>query len=777
MSWPELVWSAPILRGIDARGRAEIEAAGALTTFARGEVVFRPGQPADSFFVVAEGHLHVRGLRRGEVDLHVVRHARAGDAFGEESSLYAGGTRQMEAACEERSRVAEIPLTVFRRAIERSAGGESAGAGVAARHERTLRRAATSDLLSTMSFTRDLASEDVEILLDVAEHVHLSRGEPLFREGENATHVYFIADGMLQVQTEDDERIRVRAYLTRGDVVGDTEMNLGGPRHESAVASGGASVLAVPRAAIMGDARRYPTLLDRNRRDAEAQEGAQHAALANANTTQHVFKDLYRLQVARSLLVIDESACVRCGHCAWSCASAHDDGVSRLVRRGEKIVARVAESVAVRPTPGHLLAKTPAPSRLLIPSSCQHCENPACMPDCPTGAIGRDPRGEVFIREDLCTGCGNCAKGCPWDNIQMAPRRGMPGLFDSLLAEPREAPAPGAARPGTSDEVAVKCDLCKDLGSGPACVAACPTEAIVRINPSEVLADVRAVLNDKAPIRQMHKPIAAWPWLVGAVPIALALAKNRATSPRDYLVTGAVAGLAVAGLVAYAAVKRWPRRSRTAPRGEVPRTATLRPWFILHLGLGVVATGAVLAHAGFRAPANAAGGLQVALWVAALTGGFGAVVYRALPARLSRIERAGALPEDLRARADALDERAFRALTGRSELVKTIYARILGPYVRAHLGWVFLLLGGASLGQEQRRLRARIDAVLGSRSNLAEKLQGTDELIRLVVERRAVAAQAFLQGALRGWLPLHIAAAAIALVLLGLHVYFALTGG
>ncbi len=130
---------------------------------------------------------------------------------------------------------------------------------------------------------------------------------------------------------------------------------------------------------------------------------------AAANATQHVFRDLYRLQVARSLLVIDLECCVRCGHCAWACSEMY--GVARLVRRGDKVVARVD---------GH--GEAGAPQHLMLPNSCQHCENPSCMVGCPTGAIGRDPGGEVFIREELCTGCGACAKACPWDNIQMAPR-------------------------------------------------------------------------------------------------------------------------------------------------------------------------------------------------------------------------------------------------------------------------------------------------------------------------------------------------------------------
>jgi Fe-S-cluster-containing hydrogenase component 2 len=31
----------------------------------------------------------------------------------------------------------------------------------------------------------------------------------------------------------------------------------------------------------------------------------------------------------------------------------------------------------------------------------------------------------------------------------------------------------------------VKCDMCKDLDGGPACVRACPTGAALRLNPEQ----------------------------------------------------------------------------------------------------------------------------------------------------------------------------------------------------------------------------------------------------------------------------------------------------
>ena len=177
MTWPDVVWSSPVLRPLDARGRADVEAAGALRDLGAGELVFRPGQPADAFFVVAGGRVGVRAVRRGEVDATVIREIGEGESFGEEGTLRAGGTRHMEAAALAATRVAEIPLGVFRRAVERA----SSNAEVAQRQERALRRAATRDLLRTIAFARHMPDSDVEVLLDAIEHVTLERCEALFR--------------------------------------------------------------------------------------------------------------------------------------------------------------------------------------------------------------------------------------------------------------------------------------------------------------------------------------------------------------------------------------------------------------------------------------------------------------------------------------------------------------------------------------------------------------------------------------------------------------------
>ena len=170
------------------------------------------------------------------------------------------------------------------------------------------------------------------------------------------------------------------------------------------------------------------------------------------------------------VLLIDENTCVRCDNCVKACETTHG-GQTRLFREEGLLFGN-----------------------LLVPTSCRHCENPLCLLDCPPGdAIQRDPKGEVFINEAKCIGCGNCASNCPYGNIFM------------LHPKPQSKSKPwmrilslvgvGPPEPKVEDlpTKAVKCDLCRDDPAGPACVRSCPTGAAFRVTPEEYFAKVGVV--------------------------------------------------------------------------------------------------------------------------------------------------------------------------------------------------------------------------------------------------------------------------------------------
>jgi hypothetical protein len=82
---------------------------------------------------------------------------------------------------------------------------------------------------------------------------------------------------------------------------------------------------------------------------------------------------------------------------------------------------------------------------------------------------------------------------------------------------------------------------------------------------------------------------------------------------------------------------------------------------------------------------------------------------------------------------------------------------------------MLLVLSRRNLRKEEKVLRALIDD--WSEGKKGETTSGIDELIRLVVEHRAVRAQRMLTWLLRGWIVPHVAIAASALILLALHVF------
>lgn len=89
-----------------------------------------------------------------------------------------------------------------------------------------------------------------------------------------------------------------------------------------------------------------------------------------------------------------------------------------------------------------------------VTTACHHCLEPSCMSACPVDAYEKDPiTGIVKHLDDQCFGCQYCTLACPYD---------VPKYHSGL----------GIVR---------KCDMCSDRlahGEAPACVQACPHEAI-----------------------------------------------------------------------------------------------------------------------------------------------------------------------------------------------------------------------------------------------------------------------------------------------------------
>lgn len=175
-------------------------------------------------------------------------------------------------------------------------------------------------------------------------------------------------------------------------------------------------------------------------------------------------------------LVIDLDTCVGCHACATSCKEWNAGGIAgpltdenpygkdpfgvwfNRVHSYEVQGTGNGEPVTGKQDAADNRLPTPAMT-LHFPRSCLHCETPACVTVCPTGAsYKRAEDGIVLVDEDKCIGCQLCSWACPY----------------------------GAREYSEVEGVMKKCTLCVDRiynqnlpesERQPACVQACPTRA------------------------------------------------------------------------------------------------------------------------------------------------------------------------------------------------------------------------------------------------------------------------------------------------------------
>lgn len=171
-------------------------------------------------------------------------------------------------------------------------------------------------------------------------------------------------------------------------------------------------------------------------------------------------------------MVIDPGRCTGCMACVAACKAENNTppGVSYMV-----LLEEVHGTV-------------PHTRRKHLPRPCMHCAEPSCVQVCPVSATFIQPDGAVVMDYEKCIGCRYCMTNCPYGarsfDFGESYSDGCPG---EAAWERRPSPEYGRAwtREGTfSSPVGNvrKCHLCLHRlheNELPACVEACPTEAIV----------------------------------------------------------------------------------------------------------------------------------------------------------------------------------------------------------------------------------------------------------------------------------------------------------
>ena len=417
-----------------------------------GSVIFLKDDYTNSLFAILEGEVMVEIPAPDGKMKNIV--LKQGQFFGE-MGLLSGRRRTSTVRAGENCVLIEAPRRSMLKLIASVESVRQIMDGVA------LRRAVRAQIAPGIS------EIELDEMVQGATIKTYAAGKPLFKAGDDPDGLHLIRKGSVTVSNVIGGKEVVISYVSAGNYVG--EMALLSDAKRSATVSA-----AVNCETILLTGESFKSVTSRNpklRSDIEAQvlqRLSKNIKRESAPDTGSMISFLISqgLGEATDVLLIDESLCVRCDNCEKACADVHD-GTSRLNREAGPTFANIH-----------------------VPTSCRHCENPYCMKDCPPDAIHRNPNGEVYI-ENTCIGCGNCQRNCPYGVIQMAqinPKRRAPSLLAWLLTG--MTTEPGRESAYHNDELskkAVKCDMCKDLPGGAACVRACPTGAAIRVSPEKFL--------------------------------------------------------------------------------------------------------------------------------------------------------------------------------------------------------------------------------------------------------------------------------------------------
>jgi formate dehydrogenase iron-sulfur subunit len=176
-------------------------------------------------------------------------------------------------------------------------------------------------------------------------------------------------------------------------------------------------------------------------------------------------------------VLVDTTRCIGCRSCEVACARVHGLPIPDVQEDGALARVRTTDETRLTVVNRYETDK----GEVFVKKQCMHCWQPACTSACLTNAMYKTETGPVIWRSRKCMGCRFCMVSCPYD----IPK------FEYHSTNPRIQ----------------KCDMCWErlqAGKKPACVEACPTDALM-FGLKRQLMEVARVRVYRHPQHYVHK--------------------------------------------------------------------------------------------------------------------------------------------------------------------------------------------------------------------------------------------------------------------------------
>lgn len=151
-------------------------------------------------------------------------------------------------------------------------------------------------------------------------------------------------------------------------------------------------------------------------------------------------------------ILVDTTRCIGCRACEVACGEEHDLLVPDVLNDGALEEHRLTSTEQWTIVNKFETDK----GDVFVKRQCMHCYQAACASACPTEAMKQNENGPVHWRGSKCIGCRYCMVSCPFDIPKFEYNEWNPKIQ--------------------------KCTMCferLEAGEKPACVEACPTDALI----------------------------------------------------------------------------------------------------------------------------------------------------------------------------------------------------------------------------------------------------------------------------------------------------------